>query len=145
MKVVFVIHALEAAGAERVTALLANYFAGCGETVTIVTFTSRDRDFYELHPSIKRIEIDWLSSSKNLAVWTLATLVRAARLRRALKRIGPDVVISEMRTANLVLALSAWPSRSWLAIGTEHIHPPLDPGPRLWIGVRSLVDRKSVV
>ncbi len=64
LKIAFVIHSLEAAGAERVTALLANYFASAGESVAIVTFASRASDFYPLHPAIQRIALDpWSETS----------------------------------------------------------------------------------
>lgn len=53
IKIDFVIGRLKAGGAERVVAVLANYFADKGHKVRIITFM--DGDDYQLNPAIERV------------------------------------------------------------------------------------------
>ena len=133
------IHSLEAAGAERVTSLLANYFASAGESVAIVTFASRASDFYLLHPAIQRIALDpWSETSSRLGRIVSKSL-RLILLRRCLARLRPNVVLGEMTTANVLVAMASWPKPRWLLVGTEHVHPPAVSLPVYWEWIRRFI------
>jgi len=137
MRLLFYIHSLSAGGAERVTATLANYWAGQDWSVTVVTVTGRERDFYALDERIKRIvlKLDAESATPRQAIINNWRRVRA--LRRVLQLEKPDVAVAMMATANVVLALAGWglPVKT---IGSERIHPPTFPLGRAWEVMRRL-------
>ena len=131
-RLVISINSMEGGGAERVTANLANHWAGKGWDITVVTLASLSQDFYDLHPSIKRIALNLVSDSNNAWAGLRNNLRRVIALRRILREIEPDVALAMMTTANVQLALAAWGLPKICAIGSEHVHPPKYPLSVLW-------------
>lgn len=123
MKILILIHSLHAGGAERVTANLANAWAERGWAMTVVTLASRDRDFYTLHPAVRRVALDLASDSGNVLKGFWANLRRLAALRRVLREERPDVVLGMIATA-AVLSILASVGLSCKILACEHIHPP---------------------
>jgi len=135
MRFLIFIHSLSAGGAERVTTNLANYWVQNDHHITIVTMTSIDEDFYELHPDIKRIPMNCTAESGNVLVAVQHNVKRVLALRKILVREQPDVALGMMTTANCLLALAA-NGTGIPTIGSERIHPPtLVLGP-LWEWLR---------
>jgi glycosyltransferase involved in cell wall biosynthesis len=132
----FFIQSLASGGAERVTANMANYWAKKGWAVTIVTMTGAELDFYELHPTIKRIPLNLQGRSSNQILGLLNNLKRIFALRRALKEVSPDVAIAMMSTASVVMAFAALGLKKIATIGTERIHPPRLPLSPIWEKLR---------
>jgi len=135
MKILVFIHSLSAGGAERVTANLANYWAEKGWKITIVTMTSKEKDFYELHPTIRRIALHADQKSSRLIAAISHNFNRVKALREVLKQEQPDIALAMMTTANCLLALAA-SGTGIPTIGSEHIHPPAMPLGRVWKWLR---------
>jgi glycosyltransferase involved in cell wall biosynthesis len=137
-RLVIVVHSMGGGGAERVTANLANHWAGKGWPITVVTLAPVSADFYQLHPAVLRLSLDLAGDSRTAAhgVWQNFRRVRA--LRRALRMCRPDIALGVMSTANVVLALAAFGLRVRV-IGSEHVHPPTYPLSRLWERLRRYI------
>ena len=131
MKLLIFIHSLSAGGAERVTANLANYWADMGWALTIVTMTGRERDFYELHPDIRRIALRVDADSVNTFAAIRHNLRRVRVLRAVLRREKPDVALGMMSTANCLLSIASM-GAGIPAIGSERSYPPLLPLHWFW-------------
>ena len=127
MRIFFIIPSLSCGGAERVTANLANYWAAKGWEITISTFAHRHLDFYELHPSIIRIELNLAGLSGNILANLLKNLRRVRVLRHFLRQARPDFAISMMSGPNVLLALSAWGIPKVCVLGSERTFPPQVP------------------
>jgi glycosyltransferase involved in cell wall biosynthesis len=137
MNLLFFIHSLQSGGAERVTANLANYWAAKGWCVAVVTLTSSASDFYTLHPDVQRIGLDAAGSSDNLVASITSNLHRVAALRRVLKDTQPDVALSMMSTANILLALASLGLKELVCVGSERTYPPMMPLGRIWRALRA--------
>lgn len=142
MNLLFFIHSLHSGGAERVTANLANHWAGKGWKITVVTLTSSAADFYSLHPAVRRVALDLASESGHTLAAVRNNLRRIVALRRVLSEIRPDVALSMMSTANVLLALAAVGLEGVAAIGSEHIHPPQIPLGLSWETLRAHLYRR---
>jgi glycosyltransferase involved in cell wall biosynthesis len=136
MRLLIYIHSLENGGAERVVANLANYWVSIGWDITVVTVASPARDFYALDPAVARISLNLTGSSRNVFAGFWRTARRAQALRRVLQRIRPDVALSVMHTANVILALAARGLPGLRAIGSEHNFPPKAPMGIIWETMR---------
>lgn len=136
MHILLFIHSLGAGGAERVTVNLANHWSASGRTVTLVTLAGKDGDFYQLHPAVKRVALkqDAASGGMLRALWH--NLQRVKALRAAIRAAQPDVVVSMMSTANILLALAAGGLSGVRTIGAEHTYPPQLPLGGAWEALR---------
>ncbi|MBV1915549.1 MAG: glycosyltransferase family 4 protein [Pseudomonadales bacterium] len=135
MHLLIFIHSLSSGGAERVTSNLANYWAKKGWDITIVTVTGCESDFYEIHPNISRIPLELDARSNNLFEAIKHNYTRIKALRRILTQHKPDVALSMMTTANIILGLATL--RLGIAsVGSERIHPPMLPLGTSWEWLR---------
>ena len=106
MKICLVISSLSAGGAERVLSLMANYWAGRGHDVTLLTLDSVASDFYPLDPRVRRIGLDLMRRSPHLPAAMLNNMQRLWMLRQAIRDVGADVVISFMAETNVLVLLA---------------------------------------
>src|SRR5438067_1272816 len=136
MRVLIYIHSLENGGAERVVANLANYWAAIGWEVTVVTVASHTTDFYALDAAVERFSLDLADSRPSLAAAVVRTARRVQALRRVLRRVRPDIALSAMHTANVVLALAARGLPDLCTVGSEHNFPPMAPMGIIWETMR---------
>jgi glycosyltransferase involved in cell wall biosynthesis len=127
MRLLIFIPSMRGGGAERVSANLANYWATKGWEITIVTLAQKSLDFYELHPAVKRIELELADESANILAVLWKNIRRVIALRRVLRQIQPDIVLGTMTDASVLLALAALGLPALRTIGTEHNHPPQQP------------------
>ena len=106
MKIALVISSLGAGGAERVMITLANYWAARGRAVTLMTFAPPGtRPYYAVDPRVTLRELDLVASSRRLRSLR-QSVQRVLVLRRELRAIGPDVVISFLAKINIVTILA---------------------------------------
>lgn len=107
MRIALVISAFGAGGSERAMSVLANYWADNGEQVTLITLAPEGNDFYRLHVTVRRIGLGVTARSRNLfeRVWNNVERVRA--LRRQIRDIRPEIVISFGDTTNVTTLLAA--------------------------------------
>ena len=136
MKIVLFTNSLEGGGAERAAATLANFWAGRGWQVTLLTLRSQDADFYRLDARVGRIALHLSAESDNplQALWH--NLRRITALRRTLLQLQPDVALSLMSTPNVLLAFAARGLAGLSAIGSEHDYPPHAPLGTIWTVLR---------
>lgn len=136
MRLLIYIHSLENGGAERVVSNLANHWAAIGWQLTIVTVATRASDFYMLDPAVERVCLDLADSRPNLLAGVVRTVRRVRGLRSVLLAVRPEVAISAMHTANVVLAAAARGMPGLCTIGSEHNFPPKAPMGILWETMR---------
>lgn len=137
MKLLIFIHSLHSGGAERVTATLANHWAQKGWQVTVVTLTSDSQDFYQLHTAVLRVGLNVARESGNVVCAISNNIRRAHALRRVLKQIRPDVALSMMTTANILLAFASLGLKGFAKVGSERTYPPRIALGRIWEVLRS--------
>jgi glycosyltransferase involved in cell wall biosynthesis len=106
MKIALVISSLGAGGAERVIITLANHWAARGWSVTLLTFEQPgSRPYYEIDPRVALRQLDVVASKNRVrAIWQ--SLRRIVVLRRAVREIRPDVVISFLAKINVTTVLA---------------------------------------
>lgn len=139
MNLLILIHSLNTGGAERVTSNLANHWAEKGWQITMVTLTSIDQDFYQLHPAVKRISLDVAGKSSSALAGIVNNLNRIYALRQVIKQVKPDVALAMMSTANILLTISTMGIKGLTTIGSERTYPPRIPLGRQWEWLRSLL------
>ncbi len=107
--ITLVISTMRSGGAERVMSKLANYFAAKGHKVTLITFVApSEKPFYTLDNRITQLPLNCLSFHKNMVVYGFNVLQCLYVLRKALKIIKPDVVISFMESVNVATLLAGY-------------------------------------
>jgi glycosyltransferase involved in cell wall biosynthesis len=128
VNVLLLVPTLSGGGAERVAANLANHWARIGWTVSLATMAPAEFDVYRLDPKVRRVHLGHYAPSPTPLHSAWASLARVRALRRVLREQRPDVAVSLMAPANLLMALGAPRGASLrAAVGAEHTHPPLDP------------------
>jgi glycosyltransferase involved in cell wall biosynthesis len=106
MKIALVISSLGAGGAERVMITLANHLAAGGRAVTLLTFAPPGtRPYYPVDSRVTLRELDVVASERR--VRSLQQMLwRIFMLRRALRAIEPDLVISFLAKINIITILA---------------------------------------
>lgn len=127
---------MAAGGAERVTANLANHWAGKGWAVTVVSVERQDRDFYLLDPKVDRISLNLAEGNGGWANGLANNIRRIIALRKVLRHVKPEIALGVMTMQNIILAIAATGMDSLSLLGTEHIHPPRIPLGRAWEWLR---------
>lgn len=106
MKIAFVIPSLNCGGSERVLSMMANYWIGQDRQVTIITMDKTGNDFFPLHPGIRRIGLGLVRPSIGMADALWSNLRRFVRVRKSIKSINPDIVISFLDRTNVLTLAS---------------------------------------
>ncbi len=142
MRITLVISTFGAGGAERVMALMANYWAERGQEITLVTLARSDEDFYPLHPDVRRVGLGVMKTSAGLreALWN--NLVRLKQLRDAIRLSRPDVVISFIERTN-VLVLVSTIGLSIPIVACERIDPRYHAIGTVWSMLRWCLYRRA--
>lgn len=136
MKVCFVIWALSAAGAERVLSILANQWSQKGWDIVILTMDGgRVIPFYPLADSIVLKQLNLLKYSFSFRSAISNNIKRILTLRRTIKEIRPDVVISFIDTTN-ALTIMATRGLGFPVIISERTDPSRRTLGRVWNAIR---------
>lgn len=136
MRLLIYIHSLENGGAERVVANLANYWVSIGWDVTVVTVAPTAQDFYRLDLAVKRESLNLAGGNPGVLSGFVRTVRRVQALRCMLQRVQPDIALSAMQTANVILAMASRGMPGLCAIGSEHNFPPKAPTGLIWETMR---------
>ena len=91
MKLLFLTPGLKFGGAERVISVLSNEWVLQGHTVQIMILGKDNQHAYPLSDAVKIIELNGLCKE---ARWKHLDLIR--RMRRAIREVSPDIVVSFM-------------------------------------------------
>ena len=140
MHLILVISSLNPGGAERVLSTLANHWVSQGHTVSLITFSAINyAPFYSLDPKINFIE---LGESESVTVFPLFFrryyfIKRLFYLRKTIKRLNPDKVISFIDMMNIIVLMVTRGLRVPVVI-SERIDPNYHPISKLteWLRYR---------
>lgn len=107
MRITIVISALGRGGAERIATMFASDWAKAGHTVALVSLNAALPDMYPVDPAIRRIRLDLSGESRN---WTAiqANVRRIRELRRTVRELAPDVIVSFGDKTSTLSVFSTW-------------------------------------
>jgi GalNAc-alpha-(1->4)-GalNAc-alpha-(1->3)-diNAcBac-PP-undecaprenol alpha-1,4-N-acetyl-D-galactosaminyltransferase len=106
VKILFLVSSMNAGGAERVAATLANAWARRGDSVTLTpTYTDRGSCFYSVSSDV---ELVWLADriGPRRFPW-LTGFSKWRALRRLMREKQPDLIVSFLTNVNVMALLSA--------------------------------------
>lgn len=107
MNLLLVIYSLSCGGAERVLSALANAWAERGHTLTVATMDD-SAPFYPLVPSVRWCPLNVASGSGGASTSPIAgNFRRMVALRRCVRLVNPDLVVSFMTQTNVLAILAA--------------------------------------
>lgn len=139
MRLALFISSLKSGGAERVMSLLATQWAERGDEVFLFTYDTPDaKPFYPFHERVQVEHLNVGGPSDGLANALIQNVRRIQAVRKAVKKVGPDVVVSFMDATNIQCIL-ATVGLGIPVVVAEHIHPPCYPLGLLWESLRKLV------
>ncbi|MFV1974716.1 MAG: glycosyltransferase family 4 protein [Candidatus Scalindua sp.] len=144
MKIVLVDSMIGAGGAERVLTTMANELVKEYD-ISVVTFNSGPEEvFYEINSRVKIRYLDLLKQSNGLVEAIRENLRRIRVLRREIREIDPDVVVSFLPENNILVTLSCRGFKKPIVL-TEHTDPFGTKLGTAWDVLRRLVYRKADV
>ncbi|MFM8250128.1 MAG: glycosyltransferase [Planctomycetota bacterium] len=141
LRIVCAIHGLSGGGAEHLLAGLASRLAERHE-VTLLTLAAVESDRYAVGPRVHRRGLDLISESHSLWQAVRANGLRVRALRRAVRELQPDVVISFCDQFNIVMSLALVGLQIPLIV-SEMTDPRFHPLPRIWRGLRPWAYRRA--
>jgi len=121
VRIVMVINCVGCGGAERVLSALANAWCERGYEVIVATMDD-SVPFYPLAPSIRVLPLKVASESGAAISAVLGNFRRIAALRRCIREVRPDLVVSFMTHTN-VLAILAARGCGVRVVACEHTDP----------------------
>jgi GalNAc-alpha-(1->4)-GalNAc-alpha-(1->3)-diNAcBac-PP-undecaprenol alpha-1,4-N-acetyl-D-galactosaminyltransferase len=92
---------------ERCAVLLAEGFIQLSHQVSLITISGKERDFYSVPENVSRVTLEMDKSSKGALDGLISNIKRVTKLRKAIKAINPDVIISFLPEANIVTLLAS--------------------------------------
>lgn len=108
MHLTLIISSLNPGGAERVLTDLANYWASKGHQVTLITLASPNaKPFYPLYSKVRLIQLDQTQNESSFLTRLGNILRRVFCLRKTLKTLKPDVILSFVDVMNLTTLLAS--------------------------------------
>ena len=145
MRLTLVIGSLRCGGAERVLTTLANGWQRDGHSVTVVTLQGREPPFFPLDPAVSLAPLGVSRPSRHVLDAVAGNTVRVHALRTAFRRSRPDVIVSFLTTANVLVLIAAL-ALAVPVIVSERNHPGLSPLPPVWRWLRQrLYPRADVI
>lgn len=138
--IVLVSSSLNGGGAERILITMAENWIAQGHSVSILTLRTDVAVEYELPEGARRIRLDLIGETNPF--WRPNHIFRLWRLRHAIVRSRPDLVISYLDKMNIAVLLSLIGTEIPV-VATEHLAPwksPIGPG---WEMLRKLIYRRA--
>ena len=140
-RVALVTSSLGGGGAERVLATMANHWAGLGWGVTVFTLRAdAEAAPYALHERVRVCPLN-LIRERN-PVLDAGHLGRLWALRRGLRSVEPDLVISFLDKLNVAVLL-ALAGSGIRVVATEHLVPWLHPMGPVWETLRRMLYHRA--
>ena len=142
MKIVIYLHCLTFGGTERMATHLANHFSDAGCEVTVLCNIDPGYVSYPLRNAVNNVVLGLVGKrSSNLLAGLKKTYRRIEAVRREVKRIKPDYLISMAPSANITAAISCF-GLNLVVVGREQSYPAAEP-PRKkkWTKFRKLTYR----
>jgi GalNAc-alpha-(1->4)-GalNAc-alpha-(1->3)-diNAcBac-PP-undecaprenol alpha-1,4-N-acetyl-D-galactosaminyltransferase len=138
MKLAVVMSSMSFGGAQRVAALLSNYWARRGHGVSLITFESASTDCYELEPAVQRVALNMTADARNVFHALTENGRRLLALRRTIQQCGADAVLSFGDQTNVVSVLATRFTGIPCVIA-ERTDPTRHSIGKLWNALRRLV------
>jgi len=129
------IYCLGRGGAQRAAVNLANSFKRAGKNVVILTMDENIPDSYVFDSDISRITVGGASNSNSMLRAVRSNVSRLWNIRKQLKSVDPEFVISLGYTCNVWLAIASL-GLGTVKIGSERVHPPNEPTNKFWTYLR---------
>lgn len=126
-KITFCIPSLGSGGAERVTSILANKFAERGYEVSVIML-SHNLCVYPLSDKVRIESLGCDGENKMPSIKRM--FVRWKKIRQAVKKISPDIVISFMSETNIDVCFALWGMKIPVIV-SERNDPAVDPSSKL--------------
>ncbi len=119
--ILLLVSSMSGGGAERIAALLANHWAAAGNHVTLLaTYTVQTESAYVLD---SRVTLRHLASATAMSRKGVRTqLHRLKSLRRIIRELQPDNVVSFLTNVNVAAILASW-GTGVAPVVSERIHP----------------------
>jgi glycosyltransferase involved in cell wall biosynthesis len=137
MHVAFTIAGLGAGGAERVLSLITAAWV-VDRLVTIISFDScSDLVFHSFDPRVRIVRLDIPHTRSGLLKQIVTAIRRTLRLRRTLRELNPDIVISFLTKINVLTLLASLGMRHPVII-SERNNPQMQASNVAW---RALLSR----
>jgi glycosyltransferase involved in cell wall biosynthesis len=133
-RIALVIGSLAGGGAERVLSALAAHWSRAGHDVSVLTIGSSDTDVYALAPGVRRVALGLYNPSAHPGQGLVRGIRRVAVLRRTIRRIRPDVVVSFLTPTNVAAILACWGTHVPVVV-SERVDPQLKAG-TIWSALR---------
>jgi GalNAc-alpha-(1->4)-GalNAc-alpha-(1->3)-diNAcBac-PP-undecaprenol alpha-1,4-N-acetyl-D-galactosaminyltransferase len=125
-RLVLIIGSLQGGGAERQLSDMANYWAAQGAEVTLATWSGAGtKDFYSLVPGVSRLWLDASVARRLPFAGLILSVRRILELRRALRNLRPDAVVSFIDISN-VYTLLASRGLDVRVVVAERTHPAIN-------------------
>ncbi len=134
-----VISSLRSGGAERVASTVANAFAQ-KMRVTIVCLSNKEDAFYSLSGDVSVMYLDLLSPQSSVMGAVKANVYRIRTMRKTIKDLEPDLIVSFMLETNVLMFLSQLAVKTPLVV-CEHTDPELVQHKLPWRVLRNLTYR----
>ena len=113
---------MQGGGAERVAALLCNYWAEHGDDVTLMpTFSGRGKCLYPLDERVRLVYLADRVGSRSRSVYNMVR--RFMALRKSIRESRPDVIVSFLTQVNVAALLASWGLRIPVVV-SERTYPP---------------------
>jgi glycosyltransferase involved in cell wall biosynthesis len=143
MRLTLVISSLSIGGAERVTSILANYWADHNHDVCILTFDSGARPpAYALDARIQHSALNLGRDSLHVLAAIRNNVGRVIKLRAAIRKTKPDLIISFVDQTN-ILVLLATVGTDFPVIVSEAIDPGSHPISPPWGWLRKRLYKRA--
>lgn len=125
MNILIFISSLDCGGAERMVANLANHWADKGWQITVLTMSLPASDFYHIDSCVKRISLGFAveKSGHSTAVRAIKSVCRIPTFRKVMRQLNPDVTLSMMSDANVLLGLAGFGFKKMVKIGSVRCDP----------------------
>lgn len=121
MKIVFFVGSLRAGGAERVAVNLANAWSSAGHEISLVTtFVAETSSFYEVSSQVDLLHLTQMLEGPSVPL--LQPVAKAIAVRKIVRNLKPDVVVSFLSNVN-VLSILACAFTDTPSIISERLHP----------------------
>lgn len=145
LRIALAIHSLQGGGAERLMSQLANRWAEANHEVHLVTLASVDSDdraSLPPDPRVRRHGLGLMKQSRSPLDGVLANWKRVREVKRVLKSINPDFILSFCDRMNIVVSTSAqsFGVPVWLS---EHSDPRRQNLGKIWELWRSFAYRRA--
>ena len=144
MKITLIISTFGCGGAERVLVSLAQGFIDRGHDVTVITWSQKNTDFYQLPSGCSRLAMGIMGNSKGLFQALRNNIRRVALLRKTIESTTPDIVISFLRITNIITILALLGTKYPLVV-TEHNDVKVFSYSIVWETLRRLTYRFSTL